>query len=630
MRKNIVKIFLSALVFATGIYIFLAFGSITAKAETPLITTVEELTTALANAKDGDTVLVGNITFQPMPKGMINLSKSVTVKSGTDANAVFSNATLNLIGTTTDGSPLSVKFENIDFRGDKSDGKIDSTNASLVSSSLPDIMKTMYATSFTKNVVASYDGCTFEGYHYGYGGVFNAKYATTSEQQNNLRLELTDCVFRNNAGKYGGCLYLSGYDNNIRLDAKHCVFEENFATTGGVIWAENATLNLLDCALTKNTPMQTEIENPNGGALALLNCNAELNGCLISENSSLGKGAGIYTEIYPFKSVIAENCTFCGNSSSDDENIFVVALTTNYDTVPKIRFYFSSVFGKVGFLKENAETFGCLFVSDTAVEETPTTENGYNLYLPTDKVRETVLSKHYSLQNGEYAIPKEDTEKVAGGKFRNSFGKLQVGDNYVSEVTLTVERSSKNKETVVLRYGDELVLDTPERDGYAFDGWKDLNGTLFLGGELQSVSVVAKWNFQLSKNLYLVFVPLAVVVGALAVVVVVVMKKRKTPTAQTELAVSEPTNANDHIIKAWFTEEEISVIVSSMPEVQTLTRRETEVFTEILEGKKQKEIAYDLGVEITTVKDFYRKIYDKLGVKSREDLLKACSKVVSK
>lgn len=110
----------------------------------PLYFLLHELTTALMNAKDGDTILVGDITFQPMPMGMIIVPKNVTIKSGKDTNAVFTNATFALNGTTTDSAPLTVKFENIDFRGDQSGTLIDPNSPPLISSAMPDIMKTMY------------------------------------------------------------------------------------------------------------------------------------------------------------------------------------------------------------------------------------------------------------------------------------------------------------------------------------------------------------------------------------------------------------------------------------------------------------------------------------------------------
>ena len=125
-------------------------------ADAPLATSVDELTTELMNAKPGDTILVGDISFQPMPMGMIIVPQNVTIKSDKDTNAVFTNATFALNGTTTDSAPLTVKFENIDFRGDQSGTPIDPNSPPLISSGMPDIMKTMCA--------AICNDCTVECY----------------------------------------------------------------------------------------------------------------------------------------------------------------------------------------------------------------------------------------------------------------------------------------------------------------------------------------------------------------------------------------------------------------------------------------------------------------------------------
>lgn len=73
MNKKIIKIFLSAFVLLIGIYIFTTFEKITVKAETPLITTEEQFNTAYENAREGDTLLVGDITFTPMLKGFVKI-----------------------------------------------------------------------------------------------------------------------------------------------------------------------------------------------------------------------------------------------------------------------------------------------------------------------------------------------------------------------------------------------------------------------------------------------------------------------------------------------------------------------------------------------------------------------------
>ena len=130
-------------------------------------------------------------------------------------------------------------------------------------------------------------------------------------------------------------------------------------------------------------------------------------------------------------------------------------------------------------------------------------------------------------------------------------------------------------------------------------------------------------------------IPSAVVAAAAVVLAVIFVRRRKKSEENTETdiptsEIADPAEATQPIVKAWFTKEEIDTIMKSLPKVQTLTGRETEVFIEMLEGKKQKEIAYDLGIEITTVKDFYRKIYDKLDLSNKDELLKRCSALISK
>ena len=199
---------------------------------------------------------------------MIIVPQNVTIKSGKDTNAVFTNATFALNGTTSDSAPLTVKFENIDFRGDQSGTPVDPSSPPLISSKMPGIMKTMCAAIFKMNVNATYTGCSFEGYHYGYGGVFSAIYSS-EDNKNALNLTLNSCSFQNNASKYGGSIYLSGYGHNINLDARHCAFEDNAATTGGALWAQDANVHLLDCSLIGNQYLNAEVDEPNGGAFLL-------------------------------------------------------------------------------------------------------------------------------------------------------------------------------------------------------------------------------------------------------------------------------------------------------------------------------------------------------------------------
>lgn len=590
-------------------------------AEAPVVTSVDELTSALINANDGDTILVGNITFKPMPMGMIVIPKNVTIKSGLDTNAVFTNATFALNGTTADSAPLTVQFENIDFRGDQAGISLNPAAPPSISSQMPGIMKTMCAAIFKMNVDATYVGCSFEGYHYGYGGIFSAIYSS-SDNINALHLSLNGCSFRNNAAKYGGSIYLSGYGHNVSLDARHCAFEDNAATTGGAIWAEDANVHLLDCSLVGNQYLSAEVDEPNGGALALYNCGVDLDGCLIANNTSGGDGAGVFCEISPFKTLIMENCTVIGNTAAEDEGISVALAKTNYDTSAAVHIYFSSLFGEQNFA-DNVELFGCLIVEKGIAEQKPSEENGYCLELTPESAEEKGLipdtPEHVTLPAGEYPIPKEATDKIAGGKFAGSLGQLQVGDNYETETELTVEKKPGEAETVTLQYGDELNLDDPERNGLDFVGWAYPDGTVlengkvFMGGSMGEGRIAAVWHFLLSKNLYVIWLPLAVL-AAIAAFVFYQRKKKASAVAAPAagMAAEDATVLPDDWIDR----------VCERPDISgQLSRREAEVLHKLLEGKSRKQIAEELFITESTVKKHTTSIYAKLDVSGKIELI---------
>jgi FixJ family two-component response regulator len=56
--------------------------------------------------------------------------------------------------------------------------------------------------------------------------------------------------------------------------------------------------------------------------------------------------------------------------------------------------------------------------------------------------------------------------------------------------------------------------------------------------------------------------------------------------------------------------------------IHTLTKRETEVLTGVLEGKASKVIAYDLGISVKTVDVHRSRIMDKMKVRSLAELVR--------
>lgn len=266
------------------------------------------------------------------------------------------------------------------------------------------------------------------------------------------------------------------------------------------------------------------------------------------------------------------------------------------------------------------ELFGCLIVEKGIVEQRPSEDNGYCLELTPESAEEMGLvpetPEHVTLPAGEYPIPKEATDKIAGGKFADSLGQLQVGDNYGKETELTVEKTLGDAEVVTLQYGDELTLSDPERNGFDFVGWAYPDGSLledskvFMGGNMGEGRIAAVWHFLLSKNLYVIWLPLAVLAAIAAFVFYQRKKKVAAPVAG--MAAEDAAVLPDDWVDR----------VCERPDVSgQLSRREAEVLHKLLEGKSRKQIAEELFITESTVKKHTTSIYAKLNVSGKIELI---------
>jgi len=92
------------------------------------------------------------------------------------------------------------------------------------------------------------------------------------------------------------------------------------------------------------------------------------------------------------------------------------------------------------------------------------------------------------------------------------------------------------------------------------------------------------------------------------------MCKRRSLT-ELEKALENALNSENYIDNSVQTKLEIITGIK-----ETLTRREKEIFSLVKNRIANKQIAEQLGVNIRTVENFLSRIYEKLGVKSRQDL----------
>ncbi len=67
-------------------------------------------------------------------------------------------------------------------------------------------------------------------------------------------------------------------------------------------------------------------------------------------------------------------------------------------------------------------------------------------------------------------------------------------------------------------------------------------------------------------------------------------------------------------------EEKVALLLTRLPKGESLTQREKEILIGLIENKKRREIAEELSISENTVKTHTAHVYDKLGVKGKDEL----------
>ena len=620
----------------------------------------------------------------------IETDKSLTIKSGkSNGKAVLTNGSFILSGSKTGESRNTFHFENIIFDGGVDTASLKFTDYDCQWSEeeqrylLEEPRVAQYALSFKGNVDAEFIGCDFKNYTHEYGPVMHIRYGDYTSAPSllemfgdysgcTLNLSFSNCNFSGNAAAYdGGAIYIEG-NRNVTFTASDCVFENNysgdtpFSVGGGAIYAKGAKLAMERCRFEKNTANHLfpdselpDSDTTQGGGMFLYDTEFTLsNSVIVGNTASMGGGIG-------FRSAdgVADGCVFTGNRAEEHSTNWTGdtgpwnnmaqggAICHMGATGSKVTVINSSIYGNsaqnayggiysyyagvtideisAGQLELQLctytcntcdsvydysaadilpwcthpgdileipyiKTVGCILIDDSFAKdfprrELPSADNGYNYIASPGDAEADGLNitcpdspAHLSFdipQDMDFAVPTEAAQSIIGDRYDGTLKAVRAGDNYSASLYPAADQSEGN-------------------------------GILY-------------W-----------IISAAVVAGAIIVLALTLNKRRKKTEdiCETEVPVSEianPAEAVPPIVKAWFTKEEVDEIMKSLPKVQTLTGRETEVLVEMLEGKKQKEIAYDLGIEITTVKDFYRKIYGKLDLSNKDDLLKQCSALIS-
>lgn len=612
----------------------------------------------------------------------VELDKSITIRSGkSDSKAVFKNGSFLLRGSKMAGGGISCSFENILFDGAVDTVSLTASDWERPYDELQQYytcdvpLKAQYAVSFAGNVNASFVGCVFQNYMYEYGGAIWCRYRDYTDNPYYLdlygdysgcKLDVTlhDCQFISNAAHYaGGAVYLDGNRDNVTFRANGCTFINNysalsdFAGGGGAIYAQYATVELTGCSLIGNQGNYdwgftiVDGDRSRGGAIHVSNGALDLTDCVIADNVA-SVGGGLCLTNTP---TVIDGCVFTGNRAANAAPADLTgpwasvgiggAMYVETEGAIPVTVYNSSIYrnsaanaygGIYGFYNEDysgvlshgygrfdfyfctvAENIcdtdydysdpksilwyshpgdvwsvpyvtatGCVIIEDSYADafprqETPSAENKYNCF-GYDGVSFGSTGQYAHLTSDVWEIPSDYAETVLKGRYGDKLTRFYAGSNY--DVSLYRETLPES----------ELPQPSAPQE-----------------------SPVPPADKPASRKVSILWLAIPAV-AALALVLFLLLKKRKA-TAE-EVPVQEETAPEPKIVMTRYTAAQITQIIQTIPETQLLTTRELEVFQELLMGRKQSEIAYELGISVPTVKDNARRIYDKMDVQNKNEL----------
>ncbi len=646
MAKGLRRLLILIAVFAVALSLY----SCDAK-EAELITDFNALTAAINEAKDGDVLYVGDIDCSPSGNIFnsymsIRLDKSITVKNGKkDGKATFLNGGFILKGSKVAGEKTACRFEGISF-----DGGADSVTIAdfdyAEGNNVP--MKAQQALSFVGNVDAYFVDCEFRNYMHENGPVLDIRYGDYTDNPYMLELfgdhsgcrvniNFDRCAVENNSCLYdGGAIFIDS-NNNVKLTATDCSFSGNksgvgeFSRGGGAIYARGATLEIKNSTLSENTANYVYdgmtlpdtdtnkggallLENSKltlvnstvkanraslGGGISLTNARADIDGCSFIENnarafannpdntvgpwSNMAQGGAVYVEGISGDTVTFVNCTVKGNTAetayggvygyyTPHEDVsfgtyYIKMLLcdyvgntakTEYDYTATEIYPWASHAGDM-LANPHLTLYGC-YVNDASLDKDfPRNE------LPSKDNGYNYFSASENTQAKSTAIPTEEAEKQLAERYNGELSDIHVGVNYSED--LYQPKGDSGALLWVIAIGGAVLL--------AAFAW------IFIRRRKALVNDIEKELFP---------------------------KEEQKPTEEKKIVMTR------------YTDVEIDRFISLTPETQLLTGRELEVLREVLRGKKQSEVAYYLGIEVSTVKDFNKKIYGKLNVPNKEGL----------
>ncbi len=484
-----------------------------------------------------------------------------------------------------------------------------------------------------KNVVLAAKNCVFANNRSTNGELSRGGGAILAQ---GATVQLTDCTLESNIANYnfpdtdspdydthkGGAILLE----NASLFMRNTTLIENRASLGGAVSFTNTDADIDGCRFLQNRAEAWAV-NPKGmygpwsnmsqgGAIYIegnANDTVTLINCEIKDNSAAHAYGGICGYYVPFEdpSFPAYNikmilCTFEGNNDDFD-----------YDYSAVDDLLWMSHPGDM-FTNPHLTLFGCYitdatFLTDFPRSDSPSRENGYNY-----------LSGSGDAAMLAFSVPLDAVTAQIGNRYGDQLTSVHVGTNYDAALYAPPADQTEPLQTDP----PQTVPPTTEPESSVSDTEPPARET----DPSHPITTAPPADPTPSPSFpWLVWLAALIAVGCAIFTALSQRKKRQSPLPCDADIAAEPSLPEKQIIvKTRYDETEIERFLSLVPEVSTLTPRETEVLREVLCGKKQSEIAYRLGIEVSTVKDFNKKIYAKLKVDNRDGLLAKAAEVLRK
>ncbi len=500
-----------------------------------------------------------------------------------------------------------------------------------------------------------------------------------------LTLTLEQCRIENNSALYDGGAFYIDSNNNVTLCAVDTVFTGNRCTVnsawgGGAIFARGASLEFTECVFEKNTAnyvfadskpgeydthkggallledskltmLNTDIlENraSMGGGISLTNAKADFTGSRFVRNraeayavhpevaagpwSNMAQGGALYVEGNSNDTVSLTGCEIKENSAAtayggiygyyipgEDASFgtyhFKMAFCTYEDNDTDAAYDYTAADADLwlshpGDMFTNPHlTFTHCYITDAAFQtdfphhDMPTEENGYNYLSAVADEAMRMIALPVVTETPEPTEVPTATPKPELTKAPTETPEPKV----IETPTETPEPEATYAPVTETPLVSPADSDSSGRGGDNRDASKQ--GGLF-------------W--------WMAGAVALILLGSIGVAAAVRRKAKAEAEMENAAAAEPPVEEKKQIVMTRYEDEAIDRFISLVPETHRLTGRELEVLREILRGKKQSEVAYYLGIEVSTVKDFYKKIYTKLEVSNKDSLLLKASETLKK